>query len=69
LRRASWVGLGALAGFDGLVLGLNHLFVLGNHVSEPGWTLADTVLVIEAVIGVTAGAMGVLAVTAAGKDN
>jgi hypothetical protein len=66
----TWVGSGALAAFDGLTLVLNKLsFMLGTHLSEPGWSLTDTVLVIKVVIGVLAAAVGALSVTAAVKDN
>jgi hypothetical protein len=65
-----WVGSGALAAFDGLNLVLNALFVMfGADASEPGWSLADTALLIKVVIGVLAAAVGALAVTAAAKDN
>jgi hypothetical protein len=40
-----------------------------EDASAPGWSLTDTVLVIKAVIGMLAGAVGALAVTAATKDN
>jgi hypothetical protein len=66
----AWVGSGSLAAFDGLELMLNQLFLMsGTGASEPGWSLADTVLVIEVVIGVLCAAVGALAVTAAAKDD
>lgn len=65
----TWVGSSALAAFDGFTFALNRLFVLGTDVSVPGWTLADTALVIEVVIGVLAAAVGALAVSAAAKDH
>lgn len=65
-----WVGSGALVGFDGLTLGINKLFhLVGTDASGPGWSLSDTVLVIKVVIGVSAGAVGTLAVTAAARNN
>jgi hypothetical protein len=63
----TWVGSGAVAAFDGLAL--VALLLLGTDASAPGWSLTDTVLVIKAVIGMLAGAVGALAVTAATKDN
>lgn len=63
-----WLGSGALAAFDGLSLVLNQI-LNGTDVSEPGWTLHDTVLVIKALVGVLAAAVGALAVTAAANDN
>ncbi len=66
----AWVGSGSLAAFDGLELMLNRLFLMsGTGASEPGWSLADTVLVIEVVIGVLCAAVGALAVTSAAKDD
>jgi hypothetical protein len=66
----AWVGSGALAAFDGLNLVLNQLFaVSGTDASEPGWSLIDTVLVIKVVIGMSAAAVGALAITSAAKDN
>jgi hypothetical protein len=64
----TWLGSGALAAFDGLALGLNELFfVLGVGAAQPGWSPADTVVVIKVLIGVLAAAVGVLAVTAAAR--
>ena len=66
----AWVGSGSLAAFDGLELMLNQLFLMsGIGASGPGWSLAGTVVVIEVVIGVSCAAVGVLAVTAAAKDD
>ena len=62
----TWVGSGALFAFDGCTLAINKLFlVFGANASEPVWSLFDTVLVVKAVIGVSAAVVGVLAVTAA----
>jgi hypothetical protein len=64
----AWVGSGSLAAFDGLELMLNQLFLrFGTGASGSGWSLADTVLVIEVVIGVSCAAVGALAVTAAAR--
>lgn len=63
----TWIGSGALAAFDGLWFVLFLIF--RPDASEAGWSLTDTVLVIKVVIGVLAAAVGVLAVTAAVKDN
>ncbi len=66
----AWVGSGSLAAFDGLELMLNQLFLMfGTGASGSGWSLADTVLVIEVVIGVLCAAVGALALTAAAKDD
>jgi hypothetical protein len=66
----AWVGSGSLAAFDGLELMLNQLFLMfGTGASGSGWSLADTVLVIEVVIGVSCAAVGALALTAAAKDD
>ena len=66
----AWVGSGSLAAFDGLELLLNQLFLMsGAGASGSGWSLADTVLVIEVVIGVSCAAVGALALTAAAKDD
>jgi hypothetical protein len=60
----TWVGSGALAGFDGFELLVNQLFVaLGADASGAGWSLFDTVLAIKVVIGVLAAIVGALAVT------
>jgi hypothetical protein len=64
-----WIGSGALVAFDGLNLVLTQLFaVSGTNTSETGWSLFDTVLVIKVVIGLSAAAVGVVAITVA-KDN
>jgi hypothetical protein len=66
----TWLGSGAMAGFDGFVLILNQLFVmLAPDVSEPGWNPIDTVVAIKVVIGLLAAAVGALAVTAAAMDQ
>lgn len=64
----AWVGSGSLAAFDGLELILNQL-MSGTGASGSGWSLADTVLVIEVVIGVLCAAVGAIAVTAAATDD
>lgn len=65
----TWLGSGALAGFDGFVVTLNQLFVMfGADASEAGWSLIDTVVLIKLAIGVLAAAVGALAVTVA-KDH
>ena len=64
----AWVGSGSLAAFDGLELLLNQLMP-GTGASGSGWSLADTVLVIEVVIGVSCAAVGTLALTAAARDD
>jgi hypothetical protein len=66
----TWLGSGALAGFDGFVVTFNQLFVMfGADASEAGWSLIDTVVLIKVAIGVLAAAVGALAVTAATKDH
>lgn len=65
----AWVGSGSLAAFDGLELMLNQLLRFGTGASGPGWSLADTVLVIEVAIGVLCAAVGALAVTSAARDD
>lgn len=66
----AWVGSGSLAAFDGLELILNRLFLMsGIGASEPGWSLTDTVLVIEVAIGALCAAVGALAVTSSAKDD
>ena len=64
----AWVGSGSLAAFDGLELLLNQL-MSGTGASGSGWSLAGTVVVVEVVIGVLCAAVGVLAVTAAARDD
>ena len=58
-----WIGSGAVAAFDGLMLLL--FLMLPPGTTESGWTLTDTLLVIKVVIGVLAAAVGALAVTVA----
>ena len=66
----AWVGSGSLAAFDGLELMVNQLFSMsGTGASGSGWSLADTVLVIEVAIGVLCAAVGAVAVTAAARDG
>jgi hypothetical protein len=61
----TWLGSGALAGFDGFVVTLNALFVMfGADTPAAGWSPIDTVVAIKVVIGVLAAAVGALAVTA-----
>jgi hypothetical protein len=58
-----WVGSGALAGFDGLVLTLNHLLgrlLIGG--SGPAWRLTETLATIKVLTGVVAAVVGVLAI-------
>ena len=65
-----WVGSGALIAFDVLTVVLNRLVLMfGTTVPESDWAPIDTVLVVKGVIGVLAGALGVLAVTAAAKNH
>jgi hypothetical protein len=63
----TWVGSGALAGFDGL--GLAVFLLLRPDASEPGWSLTDTVLASKVMVGVLAAAVGAVAVTAATKHH
>lgn len=63
----TWVGAGAVAAFDGLALAL--FLVLRPDGSEAGWGVSDTVLVVKVVIGVVAGVVLALVVTAAARDN
>jgi hypothetical protein len=66
----TWLGSGALAGFDGFVVTLNELLVMvGADASEAGWRLIDTVVLIKVVIGVLAAAVGALAVIAAARED
>jgi hypothetical protein len=66
----TWVGSGAMVAFDVLNLALNRLFFLfGMTSSGPAWSPIDTVLFIKVAIGVLAGAVGALALTAAARDN
>lgn len=58
----TWVGSGAVAAFDGL----NLLFLVSTLGGpDADWSLIDTILMVKVVIGLLAGAVGVLAVTAA----
>jgi hypothetical protein len=61
----AWVGSGSLAAFDGLELFLTF----GTGLSGSGWSLTDTVLVIEVVTGVLCAAVGAVAVTSAARDD
>ena len=63
----TWIGSGAVAALDGLMLSL--FLMLPPETTEAGWSLTDTLLVIKVAIGVLAGAVGVLAVTAAAKNE
>jgi hypothetical protein len=66
----TWLGSGALAGFDGFWLMLNQLFAMfGTDASEAGWSLIDTILLLKVAIGVLAAAVGALAVAAAAKTS
>ena len=66
----TWLGSGALVGFDGFLVMLTELFLmLGADASEAGWGVTDTVLVIKVLIGVLAAAVGTLAVTAAARED
>jgi hypothetical protein len=59
-----------LAAFDGFNLVLNQLFlVFATDASEPGWHLTETVLAIKVVVGVSAAAVGALAVTVVAKGK
>jgi hypothetical protein len=66
----AWVGSGALVAFDALTLVTNRLFsAFGTVLPEADWAPIDTVLVIKAVIGVSAAIVGVLVTTAAKDDH
>jgi hypothetical protein len=66
----TWLGSGALAGFDGFWLVLNQLFAMvGQDATEPAWSLIDTVVLLKVAIGVLAAALGAVAVSAAVKDG
>jgi hypothetical protein len=66
----TWLGSGALVAFDGFILMLNTLSMLfGANITEWGWSVTDTVLVIKILIGVLAAGVGVVAVTAAALDD
>ncbi len=56
-----------MAALDGLMLSL--FLMLPPETTEAGWSLTDTLLVIKLAIGVLAGAVGVLADTAAAKND
>jgi hypothetical protein len=62
----TWVGSGAVAAFDGLILLL--FLVFRPDGADAGWGLTDTILVIKVVVGLLAGAVGALAVSAAAED-
>lgn len=64
----TWIGSGALAAFDGLMLTLNRLLMFGAAASEPGWSVTDTVLLTKVLVGLLAAAVGVLAVRAAIRE-
>jgi hypothetical protein len=62
----TWLGSGAVAAFDGL----NQLFlIVGLGGSDTRWTPVETVVMLKVMIGLLAGAVGVLAVATAAKDN
>lgn len=64
----TWVGSGALAAFDGLMLLLNRLFLaFGAAPTAPDWGPSDTAMAIKVVIGVLAAAVGGLAIQAAAR--
>lgn len=66
----TWVGSGALAAFDALMLTLNRLFLaLGAAPPAPDWGPSDTAMAIKVVIGVLAAAVGALAIHAAARDD
>lgn len=62
----TWLGSGAMAAFDGL--GIVVFLLLGADVSGAGWGLADSVLLLKAAVGLSAAAVGTLAMIAAAKD-
>jgi hypothetical protein len=62
----TWLGSGALAAFDGL----NQLLLMsGLGGSDAHWSLIDIVVVAKVMIGLSAGAVGVLAVATAARDS
>ena len=66
LTALTWLGSGALAAFDGL----NQLLLMsGLGGPDAHWTLIDMVVVIKVMIGLLAGAVGVLAVATAARDS
>lgn len=58
----TWVGSGALTGFDGFTLVLNRIVTIGTDTAASGWSLIDTALLIKMLIGVLAAAVGIVAV-------
>ena len=66
----TWLGSGALVAFDGFILVFTTLPILfGEIVTEWGWSVTDAFLVIKVLIGVLAAGVGVVAVTAAARDD
>jgi hypothetical protein len=66
----TWLGSGALVAFDGFLLMFTTLPVLfGQLVAEWGWSVTDTFLVMQVLVGLLAAAVGALAVTAAARDD
>jgi len=63
----TWLGSGAMVAFDALVLVL--FVVFRPEGAEAGWSLTDTLVAVKVIVGVLAAAVGVLAVTAAAKDQ
>jgi hypothetical protein len=63
----TFIGSGAVAAFDGLTL--LFFLMLPPETTEAGWSFTDTLLVIKVAIGVSAGVVGTLAVTAAAKND
>jgi len=66
----TWIGSGALVGFDLLTVVINRLFFLiGTTPPEAEWAPIDTVLVIKVLVGVLAAAVGVRAVRSAAAND
>lgn len=63
----TWIGSGALAAFDGLILVFYVL--LGTDGSDTGWGATDTVIVAKVLVGVLAGLVGAVAVATAANDD
>jgi len=61
----TWVGSGAMAAFDGLLL--VFFLVFGADVSDVGWGPTDVVLLIKVLIGGLAAVVGAFALTAAAR--
>jgi hypothetical protein len=56
-----------MVAFDALVLVLFVAF--RPEAAQAGWSLTDTLVAVKVIVGVLAAAVGVLAVTAAAKDQ